>query len=102
VAAKPAGDAVESGDSIEFLEHLKVDLFPDEVYVFTPKGRSWLCRTAPPAWICLRGAHGHRQPLRAAKINHELVPLRTELKSGDRVEIITAAHANPNRRGSIT
>jgi GTP pyrophosphokinase len=87
----------ESGDSIEFLEHLKVDLFPDEVYVFTPKGK---IMALPHGATCVDFAYAVHTDIGnrcvATKINHELVPLRSELKSGDRVEIITAAHANPN------
>jgi len=87
----------ESGDSIEFLEHLKVDLFPEEVYVFTPKGRIMTLPRGSTAVDFAYAVHtdiGNRCV--AAKINDELVPLRTELKNGDRVEIITAAHAKPN------
>jgi GTP pyrophosphokinase len=87
----------ESGDSIEFLEHLKVDLFPDEVYVFTPKGK---IMALPHGATCVDFAYAVHTDIGnrcvAAKINHELVPLRSELKNGDRVEIITAAHAKPN------
>ena len=87
----------ESGDSIEFLEHLKVDLFPDEVYVFTPKGK---ILSLPHGSTCVDFAYAVHTDIGnrcvAAKINHELVPLRLELKNGDRVEIITAAHAKPN------
>lgn len=87
----------ESGDSIEFLEHLKVDLFPDEVYVFTPKGK---IMALPHGTTCVDFAYAVHTDIGnrcvAAKINHELVPLRTELKNGDRVEIITAVHAKPN------
>ncbi len=87
----------ESGDSIEFLEHLKIDLFPDEVYVFTPKGR---IMALPRGTTCVDFAYAVHTDIGnrcvAAKINHELVPLRTELKNGDRVEIITAVHAKPN------
>ena len=87
----------ESGDSIEFLEHLKIDLFPDEVYVFTPKGR---IMALPHGTTCVDFAYAVHTDIGnrcvAAKINHELVPLRTELKNGDRVEIITAVHAKPN------
>src|SRR5512134_655274 len=87
----------QSGDSVEFLEHLKVDLFPDEVYVFTPKGRILSLPRGATAVDFAYAVHtdiGNRCV--AAKINGELVPLRTELKNGDRVEIITAAHAKPN------
>jgi len=87
----------QSGDSVEFLEHLKVDLFPDEVYVFTPKGKILSLPRGATAVDFAYAVHtdiGNRCV--AAKINQELMPLRTELKNGDRVEIITAAHAKPN------
>jgi GTP pyrophosphokinase len=87
----------ESADSVEFLEHLKVDLFPDEVYVFTPKGK---IMALPHGATCVDFAYSVHTDIGnrcvAAKINYELVPLRSELKNGDRVEIITAAHAKPN------
>ena len=87
----------QSGDSVEFLEHLKVDLFPDEVYVFTPKGRIMPLPRGATAVDFAYAVHtdiGNRCV--AVKLNQELMPLRTELKNGDRVEIITAAHAKPN------
>src|SRR4051794_4512191 len=86
-----------SGDSTEFLEHLKVDLFPDAVYVFTPKGKILSLPRGVTAVDFAYTVHtdiGNRCV--AVKINQELMPLRTELKNGDRVEIITAAHAKPN------
>jgi RelA/SpoT family (p)ppGpp synthetase len=86
-----------SGDSAEFLEHIKVDLFPDEVYVFTPKGRILsLPRDATPVDFAYTVHTDVGNRCVAAKVNHELVPLRTVLKNGDRVEIITASHAHPN------
>ena len=86
-----------SGDSAEFLEHVKVDLFPDEVYVFTPKGKIMaLPRGATPVDFAYAVHTDIGNRCVAAKVNYELVPLRTELKNGDRVEIITAAHAHPN------
>jgi len=87
----------ESADSLEFLEHLKVDLFPDEVYVFTPKGNIMALPKGATAVDFAYAVHtdiGNRCV--AVKINHELAPLRTELHNGDHVEIITAAHAHPN------
>lgn len=87
----------ESGDSVEFLEHLKVDLFPDEVYVFTPKGRIMTLPRGSTAVDFAYAVHtdiGNRCV--AVKINEELMPLRTALRNGDRIEIITAAHARPN------
>jgi GTP pyrophosphokinase len=87
----------QSTDSSEFLEHLKVDLFPDEVYVFTPKGRILSLPRGATAVDFAYSVHtdiGNR--CIAVKVNHELVPLRTELRNGDRVEVITAPHAKPN------
>ena len=87
----------ESADSVEFLEHLKVDLFPNEVYVFTPKGKILALPRGATAVDFAYSVHtdiGNRCV--AAKVNFELVPLRSELKNGDRVEIITAPHAKPN------
>jgi guanosine-3',5'-bis(diphosphate) 3'-pyrophosphohydrolase len=87
----------ESTDSVEFLEHFKVDLFPDEVYVFTPKGQIMALPSGATAVDFAYAVHtdvGNRCV--AVKINHELSPLRTELHNGDHVEIITAAHAKPN------
>jgi len=87
----------ESGDAAEFLEHIKVDLFPDEVYVFTPKGKIMAMPRGATAVDFAYAVHTHiGNRCVATKINHELAPLRTELKNGDRIEIITAAHANPN------
>ncbi|MEQ1629258.1 MAG: bifunctional (p)ppGpp synthetase/guanosine-3',5'-bis(diphosphate) 3'-pyrophosphohydrolase [Gallionella sp.] len=87
----------QSSDSAEFLEHLKVDLFPDEVYVFTPKGKILSLPRGATAVDFAYSVHtdiGNRCV--AVKVNFELVPLRSELRNGDRVEIITAAHAKPN------
>jgi GTP pyrophosphokinase/guanosine-3',5'-bis(diphosphate) 3'-pyrophosphohydrolase len=84
-------------DSAEFLEHVKIDLFPDEVYVFTPKGQIMeLPRGATAVDFAYMVHTDIGNCCVAARINHELMPLRTELKNGDQVEIITAAHANPN------
>jgi guanosine-3',5'-bis(diphosphate) 3'-pyrophosphohydrolase len=87
----------QSGDPREFLEHVKVDLFPDEVYVFTPKGKILSLPRGATAVDFAYAVHtdiGNRCV--AVKVNGELVPLRTELRNGDRVEIITASHAKPN------
>ncbi|HSA88301.1 MAG TPA: bifunctional (p)ppGpp synthetase/guanosine-3',5'-bis(diphosphate) 3'-pyrophosphohydrolase [Burkholderiales bacterium] len=87
----------QSGDPHEFLEHVKVDLFPDEVYVFTPKGKILSLPRGATAVDFAYAVHtdiGNRCV--AAKVNGELVPLRTELRNGDRVEIITASHAKPS------
>jgi RelA/SpoT family (p)ppGpp synthetase len=86
-----------SGDSAEFLEHVKVDLFPDDVYVFTPAGKILaLPRAATPVDFAYAVHTDIGNRCVASKVNGELVPLRTELKNGDRVEIVTAAHAHPN------
>ncbi|MBZ0095262.1 MAG: bifunctional (p)ppGpp synthetase/guanosine-3',5'-bis(diphosphate) 3'-pyrophosphohydrolase, partial [Sulfuricella sp.] len=87
----------ESGDATEFLEHIKVDLFPDEVYVFTPKGKIMALPRGATGVDFAYAVHtdvGNR--CIAVKINQELMPLRTELHNGDQVEIVTAAHAKPN------
>src|SRR3990170_1764734 len=87
----------QSGDPHEFLEHVKVDLFPDEVYVFTPAGKILSLPRGATAVDFAYQVHtdiGNRCV--AAKVNGELVPLRTELRNGERVEIITASHAKPN------
>jgi GTP pyrophosphokinase len=87
----------QSSDSSEFLEHLKVDLFPDEVYVFTPKGK---ILSLPRGATAVDFAYSVHTDIGnhciAVKVNHELVPLRSGLRNGDRVEIITAPHAKPN------
>src|SRR6185436_19701120 len=87
----------QSGDSQEFLEHVKVDLFPDEVYVFTPKGRIMSLPRGATAVDFAYAVHtdiGNKCV--AAKVNGELVPLRTELRNGDRIEVITTGYAKPN------
>ncbi len=87
----------DSVDSIEFLEHFKVDLFPDEVYVFTPKGKILSLPKGATGVDFAYAVHtdiGNRCV--AVKINQDLAPLRTELRNGDHVEIITASHAKPN------
>ena len=86
-----------SGDSVEFLEHVKFDLCPDEVYVFTPKGRILaLPRGATPVDFAYAVHTDIGNRCVAVKINEELVPLRTELRNGDRIDIVTASHAKPN------
>jgi GTP pyrophosphokinase len=87
----------ESGDSVEFLEHIKVDLFPDEVYVFTPKGKIMALPRRATAVDFAYAVHTDvGNHCVAVKINHEVLPLRTELHNGDQVEIITAPHAKPS------
>jgi guanosine-3',5'-bis(diphosphate) 3'-pyrophosphohydrolase len=86
----------ESGDAVEFLEHIKVDLFPDEVYVFTPKGKIMALPRGATAVDFAYAVHTDvGNHCVAVKINGELAPLRTELRNGDRVEIITSPTAQP-------
>jgi guanosine-3',5'-bis(diphosphate) 3'-pyrophosphohydrolase len=81
----------------EFLEHVKFDLFPGEVYVFTPRGKILsLPRGATPIDFAYAVHTDVGNRCVACKVNLEPVPLRTELRNGDRVEIITAPHAHPN------
>ncbi|MEQ1598521.1 MAG: bifunctional (p)ppGpp synthetase/guanosine-3',5'-bis(diphosphate) 3'-pyrophosphohydrolase [Methylotenera sp.] len=87
----------ESDDSYEFLENFKVDLFPDEVYVFTPKGKILALPRGSTAVDFAYAVHTDvGNSCVAVKINNELAPLRTEMHNGDNVEIITAPLANPN------
>ena len=87
----------QSGDSVEFLEHLKIDLFPDEVYVFSPKGKIFALPRGATAVDFAYNVHTDiGNCCVACKVNAELVPLRTELKNGDRIEIITSTQAHPN------
>jgi RelA/SpoT family (p)ppGpp synthetase len=87
----------EGGSSEEFLESVKVDLFPDKVYIFTPKGKILRLPTGATAVDFAYAIHtdvGNRCV--AAKVDRRLVPLRTPLRSGQTVEIITAKGATPN------
>ena len=87
----------DSDDSLEFLEHLKVDLFPGEVYACTPQGK---ILTLPKDSTAVDFAYAVHTDIGnccvAVKINGENASLRTKLRSGDRVEVVTAPHAEPN------
>ena len=87
----------QTGDSAEFLEHVKVDLFPDSVYVFTPKSK---IIALPRGATALDFAYTIHTDIGdqtiAAKINHEQAALRTELRNGDIVEIITSPSSRPS------
>jgi len=87
----------ESGDALEFLEHIKVDLFPDEVYVFSPKGRIY---SLPKGATAIDFAYAVHTDVGnhcvSARINGESVPLGTVLRNGNRVEIVTDPNARPN------
>ncbi|MFZ0487476.1 MAG: bifunctional (p)ppGpp synthetase/guanosine-3',5'-bis(diphosphate) 3'-pyrophosphohydrolase, partial [Arenicellales bacterium] len=86
----------ESGSAREFLEHLKMDLFPDEVYVFTPKGD---IKKLPRGATALDFAYAVHTDVgnqcTGARISRELVSLPTVLNNGDHVEILTARNAHP-------
>ncbi len=87
----------QTGDSGEFLEHVKVDLFPDAVYVFTPQGKILsLPKGATPVDFAYAIHTDIGNQAVASKINGEFAPLRTELKSGDSVEIITSPASRPS------
>jgi guanosine-3',5'-bis(diphosphate) 3'-pyrophosphohydrolase len=86
-----------TGDSLEFIENVKIDLFPDEVYVFTPKGHIMeLPRGATPVDFAYAVHSGVGNSCVAAKVNRRLVPLSIPLANGQTVEIITAPGAHPN------
>ncbi|MES2830707.1 MAG: bifunctional (p)ppGpp synthetase/guanosine-3',5'-bis(diphosphate) 3'-pyrophosphohydrolase [Pseudomonadota bacterium] len=87
----------QTGDSAEFLEHVKVDLFPDSVYVFTPKSKIIALPRGATALDFAYTIHTDiGDQTTAAKINHEPVALRTELRNGDIVEIVTAPQSRPS------
>jgi GTP diphosphokinase / guanosine-3',5'-bis(diphosphate) 3'-diphosphatase len=87
----------ETRDANEFLEHVKIDLFPDSIYVFTPKSKIMaLPKGATPVDFAYAIHSDVGDHCVAAQVNGEAVPLRAELRSGDIVEIITAPGANPN------
>lgn len=85
-----------AGSSLEFLDNVKVDLFPDEVYLFTPKGKIMALPRNSTALDFAYAVHtdvGNRAV--ASRVDKKLVPLRTRLVSGQTVEIITARSASP-------
>ncbi len=87
----------ETNDPNEFIEHVKIDLVPDAVYVFTPKSKILALprgATVVDFAYAIHSDVGDRCV--AASINGEPVALRTELKSGDQVEVVTAPGARPN------
>ena len=86
-----------TGNSLEFIENVKIDLFPDEVYVFTPKGHIMeLPKGATPVDFAYTVHSGVGNSCVAAKVNRRLVPLSIPLTNGQTVEIITAPGAHPN------
>ena len=87
----------QAGNSLEFLEHVKADLFPDEVYVFTPKGQIVeLPLGATPIDFAYSVHTGLGNRCIACHVDGELTPLSEPLKSGQKVEIVSAAGAQPN------
>jgi len=86
-----------AGDSIEFLENVKIDLFPDEVYVFTPKGK---IMELPRGATAVDFAYAVHTDVGSAcigvKINHQVMPLNSVLHNGDTIEIITDEYSTPN------
>ena len=87
----------DTHDSTEFLEHVKIDLYPDAVYVFTPRSKILaLPRGATPVDFAYAIHSDVGDHCVAAKVNGEPVTLRTELRSGDVVEVMTAPGAHPN------
>lgn len=88
---------IGSGDSIEFLENLRIDLFPEEIYVFTPKGKIMsLPRGATTVDFAYAVHSDVGNACVAAKIGRHLVPLNTLLETGQSVEIITSSSSQPN------
>ena len=87
----------ETRDAAEFWDHVKIDLFPEAVYVFTPKSQIMAMprgATIVDFAYAIHSDVGHHAI--AAKVNREEVPLRTELHNGDVIEIITAPASTPN------
>ncbi|MFN5350128.1 MAG: RelA/SpoT family protein [Polaromonas sp.] len=87
----------ETRDAAEFWDHVKIDLFPDAVYVLTPKSQIMAMprgATIVDFAYAIHSDIGHRAV--AAKVNGEQVPLRSELRNGDVLEIITSDVASPN------
>jgi GTP pyrophosphokinase len=87
----------ETRDASEFWDHVKVDLFPDAVYVFTPKSQIMsMPRGATVVDFAYMIHSNLGDHLVTAKINNQQVPLRTELKNGDIVEVMTTPDSSPN------
>jgi GTP diphosphokinase / guanosine-3',5'-bis(diphosphate) 3'-diphosphatase len=86
-----------AGDSLEFIENVKIDLFPDEVYVFTPKGKIVELPTGATAVDFAYAVHTDvGNACVACRINGRLAPLSQPLLSGQKVTIMTAQGAQPN------
>ncbi|WP_278411760.1 bifunctional GTP diphosphokinase/guanosine-3',5'-bis pyrophosphate 3'-pyrophosphohydrolase [Stutzerimonas kunmingensis] len=86
-----------AGNSLEFIESVKIDLFPDEVYVFTPKGRIMEMPKGSTAVDFAYAVHTDvGNTCIACRVNRRLAPLSQPLESGSTVEIVTAPGARPN------
>ena len=86
-----------TGNSLEFIENVKIDLFPDEVYVFTPKGHIMELPKGATAVDFAYMVHSDvGNSCVAAKVNRRLVPLSMALVNGQTVEVITSPNAKPN------
>lgn len=86
-----------SGDPVEFLENLRIDLFPDEIYVFTPQGQIMVLPRGASAVDFAYAVHSDvGNNCVAAKVGQHLVPLSTQLETGQSIEIITAQTSHPN------
>ncbi len=86
-----------SGDSVEFLENLRIDLFPEEIYVFTPKGKIMALPRGATAVDFAYAVHTDvGNSCVAARVGRHLVPLSTRLENGQSVEIITTQSSHPN------
>lgn len=86
-----------AGNSLEFIESVKVDLFPDEVYVFTPKGKIMELPAGATAVDFAYAVHTDiGNSCVAVKIDRKLAPLSTPLVNGQTIEVITASRARPN------
>ncbi len=95
------GDLLElqktAGNSLEFIENVKIDLFPDEVYVFTPQGDIMELPRGATAVDFAYAVHSDvGNTCVAVRVDRRLVPLRTPLYNGQTVEVITAPGAKPN------
>ncbi len=86
----------ETGDTAEFWDHVKLDLFPDSVYVFTPKSKILALPRGATALDFAYAIHSNvGQHAESAKVNGKTVALKTELLNGNTVEIVTSSEVNP-------
>ena len=94
---KSVMDMTQAGSSLEFLENVKVDLFPDEVFVFSPQGDIFRLPRGATAVDFAYAVHSDvGNACVAAKIDRRMVPLRTPLASGQTIEVVIAKGAKPN------